>query len=289
LEPNYKRIYLIRHGETDWNAKGLLQGGGYDLQLNTNGQYQAHAVANILAGLQSTKSNEDNTRTTFDVVVSSHLQRAEQTADIITSTIQQHQQHQQEQELVGHAMNTNNNNNNKPIRRVVLQKFGEMRFGAEFEGINIRDQNNDVAKKFHTYLQLMVTSPSLKWPAGGESIIDVQQRGIYGLQQLIRDFPTAQHIIIVAHGRFNKILLNYLIENNTNTNTNTNHIEKQQQQEPTNQNHANGDTNNKQPKPKRQVIEQDNTCINILDINPITINECKVHVLNFNEHSKNWQ
>ncbi|TAH10459.1 MAG: histidine phosphatase family protein [Runella slithyformis] len=38
-----KTIYLIRHGETDYNRRGVVQGSGIDADLNALGQAQAHA------------------------------------------------------------------------------------------------------------------------------------------------------------------------------------------------------------------------------------------------------
>jgi broad specificity phosphatase PhoE len=36
-----KKIYLIRHGETDYNLKGIVQGSGVDTSLNATGRSQA--------------------------------------------------------------------------------------------------------------------------------------------------------------------------------------------------------------------------------------------------------
>ncbi len=41
-------IYLVRHGETDWNAQGKLQ-GREDLPLNGNGKRQAMACGVALS------------------------------------------------------------------------------------------------------------------------------------------------------------------------------------------------------------------------------------------------
>lgn len=38
-----KKIYLIRHGQTDYNLKGVVQGSGIDAPLNWNGHKQAAA------------------------------------------------------------------------------------------------------------------------------------------------------------------------------------------------------------------------------------------------------
>lgn len=38
-----KEIYLIRHGETDYNRKGIVQGSGVDTDLNELGRQQAQA------------------------------------------------------------------------------------------------------------------------------------------------------------------------------------------------------------------------------------------------------
>ena len=40
MTPN-KKIYLIRHGETDINVNKLLQGSNVDVSLNETGQKQA--------------------------------------------------------------------------------------------------------------------------------------------------------------------------------------------------------------------------------------------------------
>lgn len=41
------RLYLVRHGETDWNARRLVQ-GREDVPLNDRGRAQARATAQAL-------------------------------------------------------------------------------------------------------------------------------------------------------------------------------------------------------------------------------------------------
>lgn len=61
---------FIRHGQTDWNRDGRLQGSS-DIPLNDTGRAQALEAAEILASER------------WDAIVSSPLQRARETAEII--------------------------------------------------------------------------------------------------------------------------------------------------------------------------------------------------------------
>lgn len=64
------RFFLVRHGETEWNKKRIIQGVS-DIPLNDTGRAQAASVGAILA------------RHSFDLIVSSPLSRALETATII--------------------------------------------------------------------------------------------------------------------------------------------------------------------------------------------------------------
>lgn len=69
-------ICLVRHGETDWNACGRLQ-GKTDIPLNDKGRTQANQCGMYLA------------KSDWDVIISSPLKRAVETAEIISSYIVQ--------------------------------------------------------------------------------------------------------------------------------------------------------------------------------------------------------
>lgn len=42
-----KKIYIIRHGQTDFNLQGIVQGSGVDSSLNSTGQAQARAFFEV--------------------------------------------------------------------------------------------------------------------------------------------------------------------------------------------------------------------------------------------------
>ena len=66
------KILLIRHGETAWNAERRLQ-GYLDIPLNDEGERQARLLAEALES------------ESIDVVVSSDLHRARQTAQAVAT------------------------------------------------------------------------------------------------------------------------------------------------------------------------------------------------------------
>ena len=62
------RLLIARHGETDFNKNGLMQGRGIDAPLNDRGVKQAKKLASYLRNYET------------DLLVSSNLKRAIQTA-----------------------------------------------------------------------------------------------------------------------------------------------------------------------------------------------------------------
>lgn len=64
------RLYLLRHGETDWNQKSIYQ-GQTDIDLNKNGREQARKAAETFKEIE------------VDQIYSSDLKRAKNTALMI--------------------------------------------------------------------------------------------------------------------------------------------------------------------------------------------------------------
>ena len=98
-------LYFVRHGETEYNRRGIVQGGGIDSTLNETGREQARVLA----------SRFQDTR--FDAVYSSTLRRAKQTADILATP-------------------------HEPIRRTYLDDLQEMSWGI-YEGAGPSSDRDD--------------------------------------------------------------------------------------------------------------------------------------------------
>lgn len=69
-----KRLYLVRHGEVDFNSQGIMI-GTIDQLLNAKGRQQTEKVAQKIKELP------------IDVLISSDLKRAAETAKVISEVI----------------------------------------------------------------------------------------------------------------------------------------------------------------------------------------------------------
>lgn len=104
------RLLIARHGETDYNLKGLLQGRGIDAPLNKRGHMQAKMLGNYLGNYNA------------DGLIASSLQRTWQTANPYQQQIK--------------------------LDLIKKDNLDEMDFG-EFEGLGFRDisaQLDDIQK-----------------------------------------------------------------------------------------------------------------------------------------------
>lgn len=66
---NTKKIYIVRHGQTDLNLRGIVQGSGVDSSLNDTGRAQAAAFFEMYKHIP------------FDKVYTSALKRTQQTVE----------------------------------------------------------------------------------------------------------------------------------------------------------------------------------------------------------------
>lgn len=147
-------LTVVRHGETDWNKEGRMQ-GRMDIPLNTNGVLQAEELAARLDPKE------------YDVIISSTLGRAKQTADIIAGKWQ------------------------KEV--LTSDLFCERHFG-EWEGKTKTDILKMVPHLVQEYLHLAD-------PPKGESREELRERVRKGRSYLMKEFA-GKRVLLVSHGRW---------------------------------------------------------------------------------------
>lgn len=164
-------LYIVRHGQTDWNANGLLQGRS-DTHLNQNG---IDAAKNLGAQLRGVR---------FDKIFCSPLQRAFQTACLIREELES----QSEIPIVKDG-------------RLIEISFGE----GEGKRYSEWMSENSPYKFFFSAPEKYPTPP------GGESFESVCERTKNFIQSEIEsDFQKFSRIMIVAHGALNKGIMCYI-------------------------------------------------------------------------------
>jgi broad specificity phosphatase PhoE len=154
-------IYYIRHGETEWNAQGRLQ-GAQDIPLNDLGRKQAACAGGILAGL-FTRDGRSEASLAF---VASPLGRARLTMELVRETLKL-----------------------PPDDYAVDDRLREIGYG-DWEGSTLSQMRQADPDVF-------AARESDKWtvpPPGGESYASVQMRMSDWYDQLTAD------TVAVAHG-----------------------------------------------------------------------------------------
>lgn len=141
--------FLVRHGETEWNKIDRIQGFS-DTHLNKNGRAQAKATAALLKDKH------------IDLIISSDLARAKQTAEIIA-------------EATG--------------AEIILNKsLREMDYGL-LEGMLIPEVN----EKYGGFLDRPYEQ------LGGETFEAVEARAMQALHNHKKDYHN-KNVVIVTHG-----------------------------------------------------------------------------------------
>ena len=165
-------FYLVRHGQTDWNRAGKIQ-GTTDIPLNETGRQQAEQLAAVLKERSGYPAG-----TRIDAVYTSPLARAFQTAEILAK----------EGKL--------------PLRR--LTGLRERDFGC-WEGKSWQQVEAEYPDEFHLWRE----QPMVGIPPGGESRKSCEARSERAIRQILEE--TAGDAVIVAHGGILVFLMNYLL------------------------------------------------------------------------------
>ncbi len=160
------RLYIIRHGETAWNTQLRLQ-GQTDIELNENGRMLARKTAQAMKDIP------------FDLVISSPLKRARETASLV---------------LGGRDI---------PIREE--ERIREISFG-DMEGRRIsKEEREDEHSEFYRFFH----DPENYVPAPhGESILSLCRRTASFLDELRNETDLSEKTILIStHGAASRALL----------------------------------------------------------------------------------
>ena len=147
-------LYVTRHGETDYNVQNRYT-GSTDIPLNSNGLRQAEELACSLSSME------------FDVIVSSPLLRAKQTAEAVSKVL------------------------NMPV--VFVDDFAEICVGV-YEGLTrqeVQAQYPDV------WAKLASRTPD-DAPTGGESHRAFDARIASGIAKLKAEY-SERKVLLVCH------------------------------------------------------------------------------------------
>lgn len=163
-------FYFVRHGETEYNRLGIMQGRGVNMGLNETGRLQAQVLAERFVNVP------------LDAIYTSPLRRASETAEAVARY-----------------------HPNVPLFR--LADLEEMAWG-ELEGAEPTPQTRQALEAMYQQWeqgQYDVFAP------GGESIYDVQRRAVRAMEEISRAHE-GETVLIVAHGRFLRVLLATLLD-----------------------------------------------------------------------------
>lgn len=164
-----KKIFLVRHGESEWNILKKVQ-GQKNIPLTKNGIYQAHLIGNRL-------KNEK-----IDIIYSSHLDRAKDTANII-----------------GEIINTN---------IITKKELQEINFGI-WEGMSQADINKNYNKDFILWRK----EPEKLKIGEVETLENLQIRSMRCINNIIKN-DLSENIVVVSHSATLKTIILGLLNMN---------------------------------------------------------------------------
>ncbi len=111
VKPNTVRLYLCRHGQTEYNRLKLMQGSRIDAPLNETGQKQAIRIGEALSYLGD--SGNISSMPMIKAGAHSTLTRARQTATIAATTLESVQEQKQ---LVQNYYSTQSSNDDEVLK-----------------------------------------------------------------------------------------------------------------------------------------------------------------------------
>ena len=164
-------LILIRHGQSEWNALNQFT-GWKDPGLTITGIEEAHNAGKII----------NNLKINFDLVFTSALIRAQNTAEIILKEI------------------------NQPLSTIKNQALNERNYG------DLAGLNKDDARKRWGDEQVHIWRRSYDIPPpGGESLKDTGERVLpYFMKEIHPHVCKGKNVLIAAHGNSLRSLIKFL-------------------------------------------------------------------------------
>ena len=166
MKGNLTTLILVRHGESEWNRAGRIQ-GQVNSPLTDLGISQAGAISDYLSGIFLNQELE---------IYSSPLERAIQTAQIIAKGI-----------------------DHLSSEVIIEERLNDFNLG-EISGTYGWDK---VAEIFPEQAQLRLQDPMLFHPSGGESGAEFEAR-LRSLMEDLKGEDTTK--LLVSHGIVNKFI-----------------------------------------------------------------------------------
>jgi phosphoserine phosphatase len=161
-----RKIFLARHGQTEWNRENRVQGRVQHIQLNENGVRQSERLAERLE-----KEN-------IDIVYSSPLERALQTAEIVAEK------------------------HNLSI--ITHEGLAERRFG-HLDGLTM----DEFRKKHPAVWKSYMEDRDLHGVDGAETVKELRERGVAAFDEIIKMNP-GKNILIITHAGILKVIIHHL-------------------------------------------------------------------------------
>ena len=164
-------LILIRHGQSEWNALNQFT-GWKDPDLTAKGIEEARNAGRII----------NNLKINFDLVFTSALIRAQNTAEIILKEI------------------------NQPLSTIKNQALNERNYG------DLAGLNKDDARKRWGNEQVHIWRRSYDTPPpGGESLKDTGERVLpFFMKEILPHVCEGKNILVAAHGNSLRSLIKFL-------------------------------------------------------------------------------
>ena len=174
---NNLKLYIVRHGQTEWNVLKKFQG-----QLNS---------PLTLEGIEKIKETSielENIK--FEAVYTSELGRTISTAEIIL-------QYNNSERI---------KNTNKKLKPQRLSELNEIYFG-EWQGMNFKEIFLKYPKEAHNYFYEVKNYNAKNIKA--EELKDGLERFLKGINKIVNKHKSG-NILIVTHGTVLELFLNYI-------------------------------------------------------------------------------